>query len=56
MLRPLRNHAYHTLRTLLKKRCAALNIYLCMETKEIWEGVTDQLPRADQKLDQFFDL
>ncbi|TDJ57580.1 MAG: radical SAM protein [Nitrospina sp.] len=55
-LRPLRNHAYQTIRALLKKRSEALNIYLCMETKEIWEGVTGQLPRADQKLDQFFDL
>lgn len=55
-LRPLRNHAYQTLRALLKKKSEELNIYLCMETKEIWEGVTGQLPRADQKLDQFFDL
>lgn len=55
-LRPLRNHAYQTLRQLLKSHSEDLCIYLCMETKEIWQGVMEKLPRSDEKLDQFFDL
>ncbi len=55
-LRPLRNHAYKTIRGYLKSRLEELNIYLCMETQEIWEGVTGKTPRSDEKLDQFFDL
>ncbi len=55
-LRPLRNHAYETIRNLIKKKDSELNVYLCMETKEIWEGVTGKMPRSDKKLDQFFDL
>lgn len=55
-LRPLRNQAYESIRTMLKNHSADLNVYLCMETKEIWEGVTGKLPRSDEKLDQFFDL
>lgn len=55
-LRPLRNQAYAALRKMLKDRSPDLNVYLCMETKEIWEGVTGKLPRSDHKLDQFFDL
>ncbi|MBT3367306.1 MAG: radical SAM protein [Nitrospina sp.] len=55
-LRPLRNRAYETIRGYLKSRSQELNIYLCMETKEIWEGVTGKTPRSDKKLDQFFDL
>ncbi|MFQ5450515.1 MAG: radical SAM protein [Nitrospinaceae bacterium] len=55
-LRPLRNHAYETVRGYLEKYSKALNIYLCMETREIWEGVTGKTPRSDKKLDQFFDL
>ncbi|MBT5026999.1 MAG: radical SAM protein [Nitrospinaceae bacterium] len=55
-LRPLRNQAYETIRGYLKSRSDALSIYLCMETQEIWEGVTGKTPRSDEKLDQFFDL
>ncbi len=55
-LRPLRTHAYETLRARLKRESPDLNVYLCMETKEIWEGTTGKLPRSDKKLDQFFDL
>ena len=55
-LRPLRNQAYRLIREMLKKRSRNLNVYMCMETKEIWEGVTGKLPRSDSKLDQFFDL
>ena len=55
-LRPLRNHAYETIRGYLKSRLEELNIYICMETQEIWEGVTGKTPRSDEKLDQFFDL
>lgn len=55
-LRPLRNKAYDTIRDFLKQKCQDLNIYLCMETKEIWEGVTGKTPRSDEKLDTFFDL
>lgn len=55
-LRPLRNRAYETIRGYLRQYSQNLNIYLCMETKEIWEGVTGKLPRSDKQLDQFFDL
>jgi spore photoproduct lyase len=55
-LRPLRNQAYETIRGYLMSRSEKLNIYLCMETKEIWEDVTGKTPRSDKKLDQFFDL
>ena len=55
-LRPLRNHAFETLRRMMKDRSRDLTVYLCMETKEIWEGVTGKMPRSDKKLDQFFDL
>ncbi|MBT7935808.1 MAG: radical SAM protein [Nitrospina sp.] len=55
-LRPLRNHAYETIRGYLKSRSEELSVYLCMETREIWEGVTGKTPRSDKKLDQFFDL
>jgi spore photoproduct lyase len=55
-LRPLRNHAYDTLRRLIKRRAPEVDVYLCMETKEIWEGVTGHTPRSDEKLDRFFDL
>jgi len=55
-LRPLRNKAFETLRRMIKDRFNDVNVYLCMETKEIWEGVTGKMPRSDKKLDQFFDL
>ena len=55
-LRPLRNQAYENLRDTLKKYSADLNVYMCMETREIWEGVTGKMPRSDEKLDKFFDL
>lgn len=55
-LRPLRNQAYETIRGYLISRSKELNIYLCMETREIWEGVTGKTPRSDKKLDKFFDL
>jgi len=55
-LRPLRNEAYATIREMLLQRSSDLSVYMCMETKEIWEGVTGKLPRSDEKLDQFFDL
>lgn len=55
-LRSLRNQAYETVRGYIQKHSADLNIYLCMETREIWEGVTGKTPRGDKKLDQFFDL
>ena len=29
---------------------------VCMETKEIWEGVTGKMPRSDKTLNKFFDL
>ena len=54
--RPLRNQAYKTIRGYLTSRSKELSIYLCMETKEIWEDVTGKTPRSDKKLDQFFDL
>ncbi len=55
-LRSLRNEVYENLRKLLKNFSANLNVYMCMETKEIWEGVTGKTPRSDEKLDRFFDL
>ena len=55
-LRPLRNEAYKNLHSLLKNFSTDLNVYLCMETREIWEGVTGKMPRADETLDKFFDL
>ncbi|MBC8284099.1 MAG: radical SAM protein [Nitrospinae bacterium] len=55
-LRPLRNKAYETIRGFLQEKSQDLSIYLCMETKEIWEGVTGKTPRSDEKLDAFFDL
>ncbi|PIQ96200.1 MAG: radical SAM protein [Nitrospinae bacterium CG11_big_fil_rev_8_21_14_0_20_56_8] len=55
-LRPLRNRAYDTIRRYLREVSPNLNIYLCMETREIWEGVTGKLPRSDERLDAFFDL
>ncbi len=55
-LRFLRNRTYKNLRQLLKSISSELNVYVCMETKEIWEGVTGQMPRSDEKLDKFFDL
>jgi len=55
-LRPLRNQAYENLQDHLKKYSANLNVYMCMETREIWEGVTGTTPRSDKKLDNFFDL
>ncbi len=55
-LRPLRNQIYESLRDALKKYSANLNVYMCMETREIWEGVTGKMPRSDEKLDKFFDL
>ena len=55
-LRPLRNNAYETVRGFLQEKSKELNIYLCMETKEIWEGVTGKSPRSDEKLDTIFDL
>ncbi|MEE3346789.1 MAG: radical SAM protein [Nitrospinota bacterium] len=55
-IRSLRNEAYKNLYKLLKNISADLNIYVCMETKEIWEGVTGEMPRCDETLDKFFDL
>ncbi|NIQ00308.1 MAG: radical SAM protein [Nitrospinaceae bacterium] len=55
-LRPLRKHAFETLRRMIKDRSQELNVYLCMETSEIWQGVTGKMPRADKQLDAFFDL
>lgn len=55
-LRPLRNHAYDSLRQMMKQRAENVDVYLCMETKEIWEGVTGKTPRSDARLDKFFDL
>ncbi len=55
-LRPIRNHAYETIRGFLQENSKDLSIYLCMETKEVWEGVTGKTPRSDEKLDAFFDL
>jgi spore photoproduct lyase len=55
-LRSLRNEAYKNLRQLLKSISSDLDVYVCMETKEIWEGVTGKMPRSDKKLDKFFDL
>ena len=55
-LRSLRNEVYKNLCKLLKNFSANLNVYMCMETKEIWEGVTGEMPRSDENLDYFFDL
>ncbi len=55
-LRSQRNDAYATLQRYIKQYSEDLNVYLCMETKEVWEGVTGKMPRSDKKLDQFFDL
>ncbi len=55
-LRPLREEVYQTLRNLLQAVSPDLSVYLCMETREIWESVTGKLPRSDRRLDQFFDL
>ena len=55
-LRPLRNEVYENLRDLLRNVSADLNIYMCMETREIWEGVTGEMPRSNKTLDKFFDL
>jgi spore photoproduct lyase len=55
-LRPIRNKAYDTIRNHIRKRAGNMGVYLCMETKEVWESVTGKLPRSDKKLDQFFDL
>ena len=48
--------AYDTLRKMIQKKSEALSVYMCMESKEVWEGVTGHTPRADKKLDVFFDL
>ena len=55
-LRPLRNKAYKTIQAFLQKKSKELSIYFCMETKEVWEGVTGKTPRSDEKLHAFFDL
>lgn len=55
-LRPIRQEAYDTLRQMIQKKSEALSVYMCMESKEVWEGVTGHTPRADKKLDVFFDL
>ena len=55
-LRPLRNKAYETIQAFLQEKSKELSIYLCMETKEVWEGVTGKTPRSNEKLDVFFDL
>ena len=55
-LRPLRNQAYKSLSEHLKEYSPNLNVYMCMETREIWEGVTGKTPRSDKKLDKLFDL
>ncbi len=41
---------------MMKHRAEKVDVYLCMETKEIWEGVTGKTPRSDARLDKFFDL
>ncbi|MEE9259034.1 MAG: radical SAM protein [Nitrospinaceae bacterium] len=55
-LRPLRNLAYQTIQGFLKRHSEEMKIYMCMETKEVWQGVTGKLPRADEKLEPFFTL
>ena len=55
-LRPLRSQAYENLRDHIKNYSSNLNVYMCMETKEIWEGVTGKMPRSDEKLDKLFDF
>ncbi|MFQ5483337.1 MAG: radical SAM protein [Nitrospinaceae bacterium] len=55
-LRPLRQQAYDAVRDRLQCHAPDLNIYLCMESKEVWENVTGRMPRADAKLDAFFSL
>jgi len=54
-LRTLRNNAFKTLRGFIRERSPGSGVYLCMEPKEIWKDVTGALPRADEKLDVFFD-
>jgi spore photoproduct lyase len=53
-LRPLRNHAYETIRNWVKAKDPNLSAYLCMETKEIWEGATGAMPKTDPNLEDFF--
>jgi len=55
-LRQLRNKAYETIQAFLQEKSKELPIYFCMETKEVWEGVTGKTPRSDEKLNAFFDL
>ena len=50
------NEIYKNIRSLLKNFSTDLNVYLCMETREIWEGVAGKMPRADETLDNFFEL
>jgi spore photoproduct lyase len=54
-IRPIRNQMYEHIRDRLQERSRDLSIYMCMETKEVWESVTGKLPRSDEKLNQFFD-
>lgn len=54
-IRPVRNQMYEHIRARLQVRSKDLSIYMCMETKEVWESVTGKLPRSDEKLNQFFD-
>ncbi len=53
-LRPLRNQAYETIRDYVKQRSESLSVYLCMETREVWEGATGALPKSDPHLGSFF--
>jgi len=55
-LRPLRNHAYESIRSWVKDKDPDLNAYLCMETKEVWEGATGALPKTDPNLEELFSL
>ena len=55
-LRPLRNQVYEKIRCFLDQQSSNMNVYMCMETREVWEGVTGKTPRSDKKLDKFFDL
>jgi len=54
-IRPIRNQMYEHIRDRLQERSKDLSIYMCMETKEVWESVTGKLPRSDEKLNQVFD-
>ena len=53
-LRTLRNQAFETIRGYIKNYSRNIGVYLCMEPKEIWQDVTESLPRKDSELGKLF--